>query len=270
LYNIDRIKTNKEMLLETRDIAADIELQGVRKAYPGGTEALAGVDLVVPAGTRFALLGPNGAGKSTLIRLLTSLSRPDSGRVRVCGLDPLKETARLMRLIGVANQENDLDPEERLRHHLVFQGRLFGLSAVRAHGRADDLIELFGLEEHATKRVRELSGGNKRRLHCALSLVHRPRLLFLDEPTVGMDPEIRAAFWESIRSINREERMTLFLTSQYLEEAEKHATEMALIRDGEIAYTGGVEAFIDGFGRERARSLEEGYLHYMKEALHAD
>ena len=247
----------------------EIEITAVRKRYPGGTDALQGIDLALPRGTRFALLGPNGAGKSTLVRILTSLSRPDAGSVQVCGLNPSRSTAALMRLIGVANQENDLDPDETVYLHLQFQGRLFGMPAPQAEGRAWDLIELFKLEEYSGKKVRELSGGNARRLHCALALVHRPRLLFLDEPTVGMDPEIRAAFWQAIRKINTDEQMTLFLTTQYLDEAEQHTEHMALLREGSICYEGSISGFTHGLSGDKPLSLEKGYLHYMKEAYNA-
>ena len=213
----------------------EIEITAVRKRYPGGTDALQGIDLALPRGTRFALLGPNGAGKSTLVRILTSLSRPDAGSVQVCGLNPSRSTAALMRLIGVANQENDLDPDETVYLHLQFQGRLFGMPAPQAEGRAWDLIELFKLEEYSGKKVRELSGGNARRLHCALALV----------------------------------QMTLFLTTQYLDEAEQHTEHMALLREGSICYEGSVSGFTHGLSGDKPLSLEKGYLHYMEEAYNA-
>jgi ABC-2 type transport system ATP-binding protein len=242
-----------------------IEARGIVKQYPKGARALDGVDLSVPEGSRFVLLGPNGAGKSTLVRILCTLSRPDEGAMTICGLDPEKKGRELMRLIGVAGQENDLDPEERVKEHLLFQGSLFGLGRQERQSRTEELIDSFRLGEHALKKVKELSGGNKRKLHCALSLVHRPKLLFLDEPTVGMDPEIRHQFWESLRRVNREEGMTLFLTTQYLEEADRHADELALLDRGKICYRGTVDSFKSLAEESGVKSLEEGYLHYLKE-----
>lgn len=243
--------------------------RGVSKSYPGGTVALKDVDLTIQKGDRFVLLGPNGAGKSTLVRILSSLSRADSGECHVCGMDPHKDARKLMEEIGVVTQDNDLDPHATGEELLRFQGRLFGLDRSAASSRAQELITAMDLTDHARKRVNTLSGGNKRKLHCALALVHRPRLLFLDEPTVGMDPEVRARFWESIRHINRNEGTTLVLTTQYLEEAERHADQLALLRDGRIAWRGTVTSFIqESHGAGRA-SLEEGYLAYLKEVHNA-
>ncbi len=240
---------------------------GVSKRYPGGVLALDHVDLVIERGDRFVLLGPNGAGKSTLVRILCSLSRSDAGECTVCGRDPVRETRELMGAIGVVTQDNDLDPQATAEELLCFQGRLFELTRSGSTDRAQELIDAFDLEEHARKRVRELSGGNKRKLHCALALVHRPKLLFLDEPTVGMDPEVRAHFWDSIRQINREEGTTLVLTTQYLEEAERHADQLALLRNGRVAYRGTVESFVADRGTtDPGRlSLEDGYLAYLSE-----
>lgn len=251
-----------------------VRAQGIAKGYPGGTCALEGVDLVIHRGDRFVLLGPNGAGKSTLIRILSSLSRADSGEYRVCGLDPRHDEQKLMERIGVVTQENDLDPHATGEELIRFQGRLFGLDRRTSANRARELIESFDLGEHAGKSVKALSGGNKRKLHCALALVHRPPLLFLDEPTVGMDPEVRARFWESIRRINRDDFTTLVLTTQYLEEADRHADQLALLRDGRIAYRGTPASFLelcDGSGRGTIGrpSLEEGYLAYLEEVDHA-
>ena len=235
---------------------------------------------MIEPGDRFVLLGPNGAGKSTLVRVLSSLSRADKGACSVCGLDPVRDARQLMGVIGVVTQDNDLDPQASAKELLSFQCRLFGLSRRRSVARADELIDAMDLGEHAGKRVSALSGGNKRKLHCSLALVHRPRLLFLDEPTVGMDPEVRARFWESIRRINRDESTTLVLTTQYLEEAERHADQMALLYNGKIAYRGTVTSFVSGSGAKTEAketfdgafiptvgrtSLEDGYLAYLAE-----
>ncbi len=250
-----------------------IEVQGVSKRYPGGVQALDSVDLHVAEGSRFVLIGPNGAGKSTLVRILSSLSRPDAGMRMICGLDPERNLRQVMKLIGLAGQENDLDPEGEVEEILQFQGALFGMDRRERKKRALELIEEFALAEHRKRRVKELSGGNKRKLHCALALIHRPKLLFLDEPTVGMDPEIRNRFWESLRRINRDEGMTLFLTTQYLEEADRHADEMALLLEGKIEFRGTVEHFKRMTGEReelengRNMSLEDNYLRYLEKEV---
>ena len=255
-----------------------VRARGITKRYPRGAHALDGVDLTIMQGDRFVLLGPNGAGKSTLIRILTSLSRADGGECRVCGLDPEREQRKLMEHIGVVTQENDLDPHETPHELLRFQGRLFGMNRAASSVRAQELIALLDLGDHAGKRVKELSGGNQRKLHCALALVHRPRLLFLDEPTVGMDPEVRSRFWESIRRINQEERTTLVLTTQYLEEAERHADQLAFLRNGRIVFRGTPSDFVrpfdcaapdSGNGTTDRSSLEARYLAYLTEENHA-
>lgn len=242
-----------------------LRAEGITKRYRNGTAALRSVTLGIEEGSRFVLLGPNGAGKSTLVRILSSLSRPDEGSCEVCGIDPSEADRNLLRLIGVATQENDLDPEATVLELLLFQGKLFGMDKAGRTRRAEELIEVFSLAGHAAKRVRELSGGNKRKVHCALALLHRPRLLFLDEPTVGMDPEVRGQFWESIREINKKEGMTLFLTTQYLEEADRHAERMALLHEGRVRFEGSVERFKELTPGGRSVSLEEGYLSYIKD-----
>lgn len=246
---------------------AAIEVRGVTRTYPNGKRALDGLDLEVGEGARFALLGPNGAGKSTLIKLLATLGTPDGGEVRLGGERLGSSSRRARERIAVALQEVQLDPEASAREQLRFQGRLFGLGRKAAEERADELIRRFGLGEEEGKKAKELSGGNKRRLHIALSLVHRPRLLILDEPTTGMDPEIRAAFWAELRRLNVEEGVTVFFSTQYLEEAERHADELAVLDRGRIAYRGGVAAFIAFSAAEAAAEkadLESSYLKFLE------
>jgi ABC-2 type transport system ATP-binding protein len=241
-----------------------IQISNVRKTYRNGISALNGVSLSIKRGTTFSLLGPNGAGKSTLVRILATLSRSTSGLVSVDGCESLRGRKPLLRKIGVALQDVCLDPEETSRDILRFQGRLFGMKKTDAAHRADELIQLFQIEGEALKKIKTLSGGNKRRVHIALSLVHKPSILFLDEPTTGMDPESRAVFWESIGRLNREEKMTLFLTTQYLDEAEKHTTELALIMEGIIAYEGSVSDFKRSISDNSSiMSLEESYLRFL-------
>jgi len=245
-------------------MTAAIQIQNLCKKYPGGAEALKGVDLEIADGQFFTLLGPNGAGKSTLVKITSTLIKKDSGSFTISGINPEIKSAQIQKIIGVASQDNEIDPAETVENMLVFQGRLFGLTKMEASNRADELIEWFQLDKERKKKAGTLSGGNKRRLHCALALVHHPRILFLDEPTVGMDPLARANFWETIARINNSNGITVFLTTQYLDEADKHATEMALIIEGQIHYSGSIAGFKKQVSTETGVSLEDSYLQYVK------
>lgn len=245
-------------------MSAEIQIHELFKRYPNGTEALKGISLEIQKGQFFALLGPNGAGKSTLVKILTTLIDKDAGDFIISGNNPEMNKLKMLRIIGVASQDNEIDPTEKVEELLVFQGRLFGMNKSEATNRANELIQLFELEKERDKKAGALSGGNKRRLHCALALVHRPKILFLDEPTVGMDPVARANFWEIISQLNKDEAVTVFLTTQYLEEADKYATEMALIVDGLIRYSGTIINFKRQVNPNGDLSLDESYLHYIR------
>ncbi len=245
-------------------MTAEIQIHELFKKYPNGTEALKGISIEIQKGQFFTLLGPNGAGKSTLVQIMTTLISKDSGNFRIAGINPEENLSKIQKIIGVASQDNEIDPTEKVEDLLVFQGRLFGLTKPGASKRANELIQLFELEQERNKKASALSGGNKRRLHCALALVHRPRILFLDEPTVGMDPVARANFWEVITRLNKEEAITVFLTTQYLDEADKHATEMALIVAGEIQYSGTIIGFKKMVNPNGVLSLDDSYLQYIK------
>ncbi len=242
----------------------EIQIQNLYKTYPKGAEALKGVSLEIKKGQFFTLLGPNGAGKSTLVKIMTTLVVKDSGTFLINKVNPEKNFSKIQEYIGVASQDNELDPNEKLDDLLVFQGRLFGMSKNESKRRAEELIEIFQLTGERTKKTADLSGGNKKRLHCALSLVHKPKVLFLDEPTVGMDPLARANFWNVITTLNKKEGVTVFLTTQYLEEADKHASEMALIIKGEIHYSGSIIGFKEKVNPDKESTLDDSYLTYVK------
>lgn len=246
---------------------AEIIFKNITKKYAKGPEALKGINLEVRKGELFTLLGPNGAGKSTLVKIATTLIRKDSGEFSVGGKNPDLDFGNIRRHIGVALQDNELDPSENAENLLSFQGRLFGLTKTQAQQRADELIQAFELETERKKKCETLSGGNKRRLHCALALVHKPKVLFLDEPTVGMDPEARARFWQVISHLNKNEGVTIFLTTQYLEEADRHATQMALIMNGTIHYRGSVTEFKEMVNSGEQLTLEESYLAFMTQSI---
>ncbi len=211
---------------------------GLVKTYPGGVRALDGLGLEVEAGTIFGLLGPNGAGKSTTVKVLTTLSRPDAGEARVAGLDVLREPDRVRAAIGVIAQRSGLDPEATARENLTLQGRIHGLGRGEVRARAAELLDRLGLREAADRRAATFSGGMQRRLDIAMGLIHRPSVLFLDEPTTGLDPEIRSAMWTEITRLAREEGLTILLTTHYLEEADQVASRLAIVERGRVVVEG--------------------------------
>lgn len=215
-----------------------IEVHDLQKSFKGGVQALKGVSLSVNKGEFFAFLGPNGAGKSTTIQILTTLISPSAGQARVSGYDVLTEPEQVRLQIGVALQETGIDPALTGRELLEIQARHFGLSAAAAKKRAAELLEKINLSEDGNRRCGNYSGGMRRRLDLALSLVHRPNILFLDEPTTGLDPVNRIAIWEEIRDLNRQLGTTIFLTTQYLEEADQLAERISIIDKGQIVISG--------------------------------
>jgi ABC-2 type transport system ATP-binding protein len=208
------------------------------KTYPPDVRALDGLSLTVTEGTIFGLLGPNGAGKSTTVRILTTLSVPDSGSARVAGIDLLEDPRRVRHAIGVVGQKHGTDPEATGRENLVLQGEFYGITGGELKRRVDASLERFGLTAAANRRVRTYSGGMQRRLDVAMGLIHRPRVLFLDEPTTGLDPEARADMWQEITRLAREERITILLTTHYLEEADRLASQLAIVDRGRIVAEG--------------------------------
>jgi ABC-2 type transport system ATP-binding protein len=212
-----------------------IEARGLVKTYKQ-VRALDGLDLEVPSGTVFGLLGPNGAGKSTTVKILTSLATPDAGSAAVEGVDVLKNPAQVRRIIGVVAQQSGADLMATGRENLILQGRLYDVRDPKA--RADELLERFGLTEAARRFVRTYSGGMRRRLDVALGLMNRPRVLFLDEPTTGLDPDARAIMWQEIGRLSGQEGLTVLLTTHYLEEADHLAANIAIVDRGRVVASG--------------------------------
>ena len=215
----------------------EIVVKNLVKRY-GDFAAVNDVSFRVKAGEIFGFLGPNGAGKSTVITILTTLGLPTEGQASVGGFDVVTQAAEVRRIAGVALQEIGLDPIMKSRELLSMQGRLFGMKRDQARTRADELIALVGLEDAVDRRVGKYSGGMRRRLDLAMALVHQPEILFLDEPTTGLDPASRRDVWTEVRRLNETLGMTIFLTTQYLEEADFLADNVAIIDRGQIAAEG--------------------------------
>jgi len=214
-----------------------IETRSLKRTFKGGVEAVRGVDLSVAPGEVFGFLGPNGAGKTTIVRMLCTLLPPTDGHATVAGVDVVTDGAGVRRRIGVALQEIGLDPAQSGRELLELQCGLYGIGRVRARERATELLELVGLSDAAGRRTKTYSGGMKRRLDLASALAHSPEVLFLDEPTTGLDPSSRRTIWEEVRRIN-ESGTTVFLTTQYLEEADQLCDRLAIIDAGAIVAQG--------------------------------
>src|SRR5499433_2995807 len=228
---------------------AAIVAEGLGKRF-GPVAALDGVDLALPAGGVLGVLGPNGAGKTTMVRILATLLRPDRGRAWVAGFDVAKNPAAVRRLIGLSGQYAAVDPSLTGPENLVMIGRLYGLTRRQARSRAGELIGRLELDSAAGRLVRTYSGGMRRRLDLAASLVAAPSVLFLDEPTTGLDPRSRLAMWEVIRELVAE-GTTVLLTTQYLEEADRLADRIAVIDGGQVIASGTAEALKARVGGER-------------------
>ncbi|WP_051861701.1 ABC transporter ATP-binding protein [Streptomyces ochraceiscleroticus] len=228
-----------------------IYAHGLTKRYPGA-EAVRGVDLHVHPGETFAFLGPNGAGKTTTIAMLCALARPTSGHARVAGADIRSQPQQVRRGVGLLFQHSAVDPDLSAERNLYLHARLYGLSHSRARARGATLLELTGLTARRRDRVRTLSGGLRRRLEIARALLHEPGVLFLDEPTVGLDPHARAQVWDHLARLRADQRTTVFVTTHYLEEAE-HCDRIAILDRGRVVAHGTPAALKAAIGDDRVR-----------------
>jgi ABC-2 type transport system ATP-binding protein len=217
-----------------------IETRDLKKTYTGGVTALDGLTIAVPRGAIFALLGPNGAGKSTTIKILTTLSQPDSGTASVAGFDVLREPRKVRQSIGCVAQRSGVDLESTGRENLTLQGQLYGMRGEPLKLRVRELLERFRLTKPADLVARTYSGGMQRKLDIAMGLIHRPHVLFLDEPTTGLDPEARADLWNEIERLSSE-GLTILLTTHYMDEADRLAERMAIVDRGRVVVEGSPE-----------------------------
>ena len=215
-----------------------IEAEGLAREFKGGIRAVDGIDLAVAPGEIYGFLGPNGAGKSTTVHMLTTLLPPTAGRARVAGFDVVREGSKVRAVIGAALQDVALDPLLTGREHMRLQTALHSVPRTERKRQGAALLERLGLREAADRKVGTYSGGMKRRLDLGLALVHRPRILFLDEPTTGLDPQSRAALWQEVGRLAKEEGVTVFLTTQYLEEADVLSDRVGIIDHGRIVAEG--------------------------------
>ncbi len=235
-----------------------ISVQGLEVVYSDGTKAVSGIDFSVKEGEFFGFLGPNGAGKSTTIKVLTTLLRKSAGTVSVFGHDVVAQAKQIRPLIGVQSQETVVDGDLTGRENMVLQGNLHGMRGRELDSRVDELLKLVELSDSAGRRAAFYSGGMKKRLDLASSLVNKPKLLFLDEPTTGLDPQSRAGVWKYLAKLNKEEGITIFLTTQYLEEADKLADRLAIIDHGQIVASGTPAALKQEIGADAITLSAEG------------
>jgi ABC-2 type transport system ATP-binding protein len=236
-----------------------IEADNLVKTYPKGVTALDGLSFAVEPGTIFGLLGPNGAGKSTAVKILTTLAGPDSGRATVAGTDVIAHPDRVRRTIGVVAQGSGVDVQATGRENLRLQGQIHGIRGDALERRAEELLARFGLADAADRIARGYSGGTQRRLDIAMALVHDPSVLFLDEPTTGLDPEVRAQMWLQIVGLAADHGKTVLLTTHYLEEADQLASRLAIVDRGTVVAEGTPEELKR---EQRVDRLDDVYLRY--------
>ena len=255
-----------------------VATEGLVKTYPGNIQALKGVSLAIMPAAVFALLGPNGAGKSTIVKILATLSRPTAGSATIMGHDVVREPQRVRRVIGLVAQKSAVDLEATVAENLTLQGQLYGLSGTELRQRVSGLLERLSLTDARKRIARTLSGGMQRKLDVAMGLIHQPQVLFLDEPTTGLDPEARADMWREIARLAREDGLTVVLTTHYLEEADHLAQHVAIIDNGQIVVEGtpdGLKAELrgdavqvelgDAFAEADVRAALRGLDHALRE-----
>jgi len=236
-----------------------ISVEGLVEVYSDGTKAVDGISFQVNEGEFFGFLGPNGAGKSTTIKVLTTLLKKTAGKVSVAGFNIEKDADKIRKVIGVQSQETVIDQDLTGRENMMLQGHLHQMGGEALRKRVDELLNLVGIADVADRRAGHYSGGMKKRMDLASALVHEPKLLFLDEPTTGLDPQSRAAIWEYLSKLNKEERITIFLTTQYMEEADKLCERLFIIDQGKVVASGTPESLKREVGADSiTMTLEDG------------
>ena len=240
-----------------------IDIENVRKSF-GHFEAVKGISFSVEQGSTFALLGPNGAGKSTTIKMLTTLLQPTSGKISIDGNDPVRKPDLVRRSIGIVFQDPSLDDDLTARENMDMHGVLYGLGSVERHARIEELLAFVELSDRTDSYIRDFSGGMKRRLEIARGLLHDPKIMFLDEPTLGLDPQTRNRVWEHLEKLKKSRGMTIFFTTHYMEEVDRNADQIAIVDHGAIVASGTGEQFKYRTGKG---SLEDAFLELTGRAL---
>ncbi|MHB8564543.1 MAG: ABC transporter ATP-binding protein [Acidiferrobacteraceae bacterium] len=243
-----------------------IEVRELVKKF-GDFSAVNGVSFEVPKGTIFGFLGPNGAGKTTIIKMLTTVLRPTSGSIRVNGYDPLSEQRQVRRSFGIVFQDPSLDSEMTALENLELHGVLYGIPSGARRQRAEKLLKLVELWDRRKEFVKNFSGGMKRRLEIARALLHEPRIIFLDEPTIGLDPQTRNHIWQYLKTLNAEQQITVFFTTHYMDEADRVADEIAIIDHGVIVSRGTPDAIK---AQTQSRSLEDAFIALTGQTIRAE
>ena len=243
-----------------------IEVQNLKKSF-GTFEAVKGVSFSVAQGQTFGFLGPNGAGKSTTIKMLTTLLRPTSGTMLVDGADPVKDPHAVRRAFGIVFQDTSLDDDLTAWENMDLHGALYGVPRASRHARIGKLLEFVDLADRRDSFVREYSGGMKRRLEIARGLLHHPKIIFLDEPTLGLDPQTRNHMWDYLRELNEQEKITVFFTTHYMEEADRNADAIAIIDHGSIIASGTGRGLKRQTGKD---TLEEAFLELTGRDIRED
>ena len=243
-----------------------VQTEGIARSF-GEVKAVDGIDLQIPSGEIYGFLGPNGAGKTTLVRMLITLLMPTAGRGTVAGYDLIRQSNEIRLRIGAALQDAALDPKQTGREILRLQGRLYGLSRREVNGRLDDLVGLIDIGDAIDRFVGTYSGGMKRRLDLAAALIHNPQILFLDEPTTGLDPISRTRVWEEVRRVNSDLGVTIFLTTQYLEEADELADRVGIINRGKLMAEGTPADLKHSIGNDVIIAQVDGHAEQAREAV---
>ncbi len=246
-----------------------ISVDNLVEVYADGTKAVDGISFKVREGEFFGFLGPNGAGKSTTIKILTTLLKKTSGTVTIAGYDLERNPKEIRKLIGVQSQETAVDPELTGRENMMLQGELQQMHGKTLSGRVDHLLDVVGLKDAADKRAGRYSGGMKKRLDLACTLVHEPKVLFLDEPTTGLDPQSRATMWDYMESLNEKQGITIFLTTQYLEEADRLCDRLCIVDNGKIVAEGSPVGLKQEIGADAITITMESSAGASKEATKA-
>jgi ABC-2 type transport system ATP-binding protein len=261
-------------MMNTNGKAISISTKNLTKRFGKKVLAVDSIDLSIPTNTIYALLGPNGAGKTTTMSMLTTLIKPTSGKAQVAGLDVVQQADKVRQRIGVTFQEIVLDPDLTGRESLDFHARLYGIGKTERLAKIEELLNLVELKEAADRRTNTYSGGMKRRLELARGLITNPAVLFLDEPTQGLDPQNRANIWEYIRTLKTKPDMTLLLTTHYMDEAEALADRVGIIDHGKIVVEGSPRELIDQMGADNIRIIGSGdldtYLENVKTLPHVE